>query len=524
MVSAESGGLSAGDVPDDLTPGEMAIVDALQEAEASLDDAAAAPDDAALADEWQTDRGNQKRFVARHGKRLRYIGELGWHAWDGQRWKLDRDGHEPMRCAHKVAESIVDEARRAVEAGPRGTETTEAHEKRARRLFAWALKSSELSRSRAMISAAAPYLALDVGQLDQQVRRLNVQNGTLHFDFDRPAPELPHRVRLHKPRHSDYATKIAAVAYVEGADAPRWTQFVREVLPDAQTRAFVQRWLGYCLIGEISEQCMVIFEGKGANGKSTLIDVVARLLGDYAMTSPIETFLHQERKSGSGPSPDLARLRGARLVRTSEPEPGARLSESNIKQFTGGEKITARELNKGFFEFVPQGKLTMSVNIRPTIVGKDHGIRRRIKVVPFTQEFKERRIGLVEELLAEGPGVLWWLIDGWRMWREDGLGSSRDIDEATSGYFKEMDPIGQFVAEACEVGKDHRETSGSLMAAYQRWCQQSSEEPKNATAFGRRLSDMGFGKQKTNGAVMRLGLKVLPEWRGSASGGGEREE
>jgi len=507
----------------DLSPGEMAIVGSLMVAEDALDgvadasdDAALAPaDDSALSREWQTDLGNAKRFERRHGDNLRYVGELGWHAWDGKRWKIDKDAHEPLRCAHKVAESVIDEARRAERDGPRDGEDEAAHQKRVKRLYAWALKSSELSRSRAMIAAAAPYLALDVGQLDQQSRRLNVLNGTLIFDFDRPD-----RVRLMKPRRSDYATKIANVAFVENAEAPRWAQFVREVLPDQDTRLFVQRWLGYsCLTGDISEQCMAAFEGKGANGKSTLIDVVARLIGDYAMTSPIETFLHQDRKSGSGPSPDLARLRGARLVRTSEPEPGARLSESNIKQFTGGEKITARELNKPFFEFVPQGKLTMSVNIRPTIVGKDHGIRRRIKVVPFTQEFKERRIGLVEELIEEGPGILWWLIDGWRMWRDSGLGGSRDIDEATANYFREMDPIGQFVAEACEVGKEYRETSGSLMAAYVRWCAQSSEEPKNATAFGRRLSDMGFGKHKTNGAVMRMGVKVLAEWRGAPPSG-----
>lgn len=522
-----AGGWDTGDVGD-LSAGEREVAAALERAEAEIDDAAevgAAIDDADLAAQWQTDLGNARRLKTRHGKDLRYVRELGWLAWQvercvggGQSGRWKRDENEPMRRAHLVAESMIAEAKAAMAAGAREGENEKRYKKRVAELFDWAHQSSNHGPVKSMINSAAPYLALEMDALDQHHDKLNVANGTLHL-------EAPDRVRLKSPRRSDYATRVAAVAYIADADAPRWEQFMRDVLPDAPTRVFVQKWLGYCLSGDISEQCMVIFEGKGANGKSTLVDVVARLLGDYAMTIPVETFLHQEKRSGAAASPDLARLPGVRLVRTSEPEPGARLSESTIKQFTGGERITARHLFKDMFEFRPTGKLTMSVNIRPTVVGKDHGIRRRIKVVPFTQQFPPGRRGFAEELLAEGPGVLRWLIDGWRLWREDGLGSCPAIEAATTAYFTEMDPIGSFVAECCEANPEAVEFASVLKGAYGRWCAQSSEEEKNATAFGRRLTDMGFAKGKSHGNIVRKGLKVRDEWRQAASGGErEREE
>lgn len=499
----------------ELNDGERAVLDAMEVAEAELEDGHGHIDDAELAAQWQSDLGNARRFKTRHGKDLTFVRELGWLAWKDGRWK--RDENEPLRRAHLVAESMIAEAKAAMKAGPREGENEKRYKRRVAELFEWAHQSSNHGPARAMINSVAPYLSIEMDALDQHHDRINCTNGTLHL-------EAPDRVRLKSPRRSDYATRVAAVAYQQGAAAPKWEQFVRDVLPDTDTRLFVQKWLGYCLTGEISEQCMVIFEGKGANGKSTLVDVVARLLGEYAMTVPVETFLHQERKGSSGPTPELARLPGVRLVRTSEPEPGARLSESTIKQFTGGERITARHLFKDMFEFRPTGKLTMSVNIRPTVVGKDHGIRRRIKVVPFRQTFPPGRRGLAEELLTEGPGILWWLIDGWRLWREDGLGTSRHIETATDAYFTEMDPIGSFVTECCETGDPTAvEFASTLRQAYKRWCAQSSEDEKNETAFGRRISDMGFARGKRNGNIVREGLKVKPEWRQAATGGKEEE-
>lgn len=509
-MAIDDGGTGAAD--DDPHDGAARVVAAFDAAD-DADDAGAS--DADLAAEWNTDLGNARRLVARHGRDLKFVREIGWLAWDGHRW--DFDDAEPLRRAHLVARDMIKEAIAIKAAGARHDEDDDAFDARVRGHFAWAYTSSNHARAQAMILSAAPYLALRRDDLDRHEYRINVRNCTLVLDgVD------GNEVRVTRRNHAraDHATKIADVDYDPNASAPGWHAFMADVLPDVATRRFVQVWLGYCLTGSIAEQCMAVFEGGGSNGKSTVIDVVARILGDYAVTVPVETFLHKEGRGGSGPTPDLARLAGARLVRTSEPDPGARLSESTIKQFTGGERITARHLFKDMFEFRPQGKLTLSTNIRPTIVGKDHGIRRRIKVVPFRQMFAPkagRGEGLTETLLHERSGILNWLLDGYRLWREDGLDLSPAIQRATAAYFEEMDPIGSFVADVCELGPTHTEFATTLQDAYKRWCAQSSEEEKNATAFGRRLNDMGFGKIKTAGVIKRTGLRVRDEWKGHGS-------
>jgi putative DNA primase/helicase len=497
-----------------MSAGEAAALAAFDAAE----DVGAERSDGDLAEEWRTDLGNARRFVSRHGRDLMHVREIGWMAWDGKRWKLDYG--EPMRRAHLTAEAMVQEALAIKDRGARSGEGAEDFEKRWRGHYAHAIASSQHGAARAMIASAEPYCHTERDALDDVPYRLNVANGTLHMG---EATDHEPAWRLFKPRRSDRATLLADVTYDKAAKAPRWRQFVAEVMPDKATRLWLQRWLGYCLTGDISEQCIAIFEGKGANGKSTLVDVVARMLGDYAVTVPIETFLHQERRSGSGPTPDLARLPGARLVRTSEPEPGARLSESTIKQFTGGERITARHLFRDMFEFKPAGKLVMSVNIRPTIVGKDYGIRRRIHVVPFRQQF-QRTPGLIEALLAEKPGILNWLLEGYAMWREDGLGTSTEIQAASKAYFEEMDPIGSFVEDCCETGSSHSEFYSTLRAAYLRWCTQVGEDAKGDTPFGRRISDMGFGKIKSSGMSRRTGLRVKDEWKVEPRGSGSERE
>lgn len=509
------------------TDGEADVLHAFDTAET---DEPAAPSDLDLAREWQTDLGNARRFVGRHGQHIKFVEQLGWLAWqwvphaDGSSkgagwWKVDNA--EPLRRAHQVAEAMVEEAKAVRKRGRQGNDTEEQHKARWMELWNYAKEASNHGRATAMVKSAAPYCALQTDDLDQQPYRLNVLNGTLLLE---PITDKSHGVRLVSPRRDDYITKVSAVHYDPKAAAPKWLKFVSEVQPNEQTRLYLQRWLGYCLTGSIEEQCCLVFEGKGANGKSTLVDVVARLLKDYAVTVPIDTFLHQERRSGSNASPDLARLPGARLVRTSEPEPGARMSESTIKQFTGGERLACRQLYKEMFEFVPQGKLTMSVNIRPVIVGKDHGIRRRLRVVPFRQIFQSGKRGLVDELLAEGPGILNWLLDGYRMWREDGLGTCPEVDAASKAYFEEMDPIGSFVQDCCEMHPQHAEDSGILWDAYKRWCQQSSEDEKSQTMFGRRMTDMGFLKAKRHGIIRREGLKVLDEWKRQRTDSARGEE
>lgn len=536
------------------------VGDGFQAVAAAIDRAQeipAPPSNAELAQELQNDTGNARRLIARHGADLVYVNEWGWGAWDGARWRFDDGDARALIKAHETAEAIFDEADALPDFDDREPikpETPKAQcqgpalaqwaawekwEKRRKRRLAdklelqdFALSSGNKGKSEAMLATAAPYLRRQHSEFDRAEFALNVANGTLRLDGE--------QVRLFPASRTDNATKCAAVTFDPEADCPRWRQFVGEVLAP-EVALMVQRWLGYCLTGSIAEQRAVILEGQGSNGKSVLMNVVATLLGDYATTTPVETFLHTDRgRTGSGPSPDIARLVGARLVRTSEPEPGSRLSESVLKQYTGGEMMVTRRLHKEFFEFRPQGKLTMSVNIRPVIVGKDHGIKRRLLIVPFARVFSkdeiakadaERGKGLEPYLLEEGPGILNWLLDGFRLWREDGLQPPEAVTTATEGYFAEMDPIGCFVREACQtiadgqgVTNDDKESAVELYAVYKRWCDANNEEPKQMNGFGRRLSDLGIGKYKANGVGYRTGLRLRDDWKGAGATASGAEE
>src|SRR5262249_5005445 len=162
-------------------------------------------------------------------------------------------------------------------------------------------------------------------------------------------------------------------------------------------------WFGYCLTGDVGEQVMVLFHGRGANGKSTLLSLMAHVMGDYALTLPIQSFLHDDRRGGGDATPDLARLPGARLVMAAEPERGSRLSEAVVKTVTGGDKVVARRLFEGQFEFEATFKLVLSANEKPRITGQDEGIWRRVTLVPFAaaiaRERRDKR--LIEKLKAE---------------------------------------------------------------------------------------------------------------------------
>ncbi|MEL6374600.1 MAG: phage/plasmid primase, P4 family, partial [Pseudomonadota bacterium] len=457
MGAGASGAGRESGVDDDWTADAY---DAVADAFARAEERPSAPDNGLLARELLNDTGNARRLIARQGLDLVHVEEWGWGAWDGARWRFDDGDARALIKAHETAEAIFDEAealpgfndpepeRPAI---PKRQCTSlddvkawgvwEQWDRRRKRHVAavadvkdFALQSGNRGRADSMLATAAPYLRRRHDEFDVDPWSINVANGTLRMQGD--------RIGLYPPQRSDRATKCATVRYDPEAGCPRWQTFIAEIFPgQPEIQVMVQRWLGYCLTGSIAEQRCVVFEGQGSNGKSVLMNVVAAMLGDYATTTPVETFLHNDRKSGSGPSPDIARLAGARMVRTSEPEPGSRLSESTIKQFTGGELMVARKLHRDFFEFRPRAKLTMSVNVRPVIVGKDHGIKRRILVVPFGRIFskdeiaeaaaKRGGVALEDALLEEASGILNWMLDGLRLWREDGLAVPTAVTTAT---------------------------------------------------------------------------------------------
>lgn len=493
------------------------------------------PPDAELGWERCNDLGNMRRFLARHAFDLAYVEELGWLVWDGKRWDSVHGRAAVEKKAHDTVERIYDEAK-ALEKRASAKNTSRDLDKtvtssddvdRAEAVAKHAGKSCSSGAVDSMIKMTRPYLTRDADEFDQEDWVIAVNNGVLSVG-------AADEIELNHWRRDHLNTRLAPVDYLPEAKCSRWRKQIEETLPDKDTAIYFQKWMGYSMVGDIAHQLVTFLEGQGSNGKSTLLEVICEIIGNYSATTGIETFLHDKNRSGSGPSPDLARLPGVRLVRTSEPEAGVRLSESRLKVWTGGEKMTARNLNKGFFEFRPRGKLTISVNVKPTIVGKDDGIRRRIRVIPFKRQFgirnddgelikgsskKKNQAALVADLLEEKSGIFNWLLDGLSMVLEDGLEAPKEVLEATKAYFTEMDPIGQFFAEctkrvdnyvpACGLGEVDGAT---LYKVYEAWCEGAGETAKNKTAFGRRCTDLGYKKRASNGRIYRGGLDLEQAW------------
>ena len=314
------------------------------------------------------------------------------------RWVAD-NGLHINGVAYQVSRDILEESRN--ERLP--TKTSDE-------LLRHARKSSSKGGIRAMIDVAKwlPDVTVSVGLFDRDPMLLNCSNGTLDLRNG--------EIRGHDP--PDLITKMVPVAYDPQATCPVWEAFVdRTMESDRSKIEFLQRALGYSLTGITSEQCLFVLHGSGANGKSTLMETIRELLADYAMHTTTSSLL----QSKSSPiRNDLARLNGARCVSAVEIGMGRRLDEALVKQLTGGDQVTARYLYNEYFEYKPTFKLFIAANHKPDIRGVDHGIWRRIHLIPFNVTIASDDIDrdLPSKLRAELPGILAWAVRGCRQWQE----------------------------------------------------------------------------------------------------------
>jgi putative DNA primase/helicase len=265
---------------------------------------------------------------------------------------------------------------------------------------------------------------------------------------------------------------------------------------------YLQRAIGYTLTGSTREQVFFLLYGTGRNGKSVFMNTIAAMMGDYASETPTETLMVKPLGAG-GASSDVACLAGARLVGANESEDGQRLAEARIKALTGGDPITARHLYQAPFTFTPAFKLWLRTNHRPDVKGTDEGIWRRVRLVPFAVTIPESDVDhdLSEKLAAELPGILAWAVRGCLAWQAGGLGYPDAIRRAVEGYRDEMDHIGPFL-DQLQVKRPIR--AEHLHEAYKTWCAANDQEPMNATAFGKRLNERGWGKQRKTDGVYRV--------------------
>jgi putative DNA primase/helicase len=437
-----------------------------------------------------TDATNAQRLFREHGRDIRYNAAWKkWLVWDGSRWEADEGAliHERgLETVRNIYDDMLktDDWRERIE------------------IEKYAVLSESMRRREAFVKAASLIKALNITseELDRNPWLLNVKNGTIDVATG----------EFREHRQEDLITKIANVEYDPQADCPLWKQFVREIMDyKAGVMNFVQTAAGWALTGDISEQTMFILFGSGANGKSTFLNTIMYLLGDYALATPTETFM---RKTGDQITNDLARLRGTRFVTTTEAEQGRRLSEPLIKKITGNDQMTARFLYGEFFNFTPTFKIFMATNHKPVIKGTDYGIWRRIKLIPFTTRIAEEKQDreLEGKLKGEAGGILNWMLEGTARWRRERLKAPAEILNATDEYRGEMDVIGNFLKERCIQVPGVSVRIRELFKAYQGWCDENNEHAVSERFFGLRLKEMGYEQSRTAEARywLALGLKA----------------
>ena len=378
----------------------------------------------------RTDAGNAERFSIRAEGRFSYVHP--WKVWlryIGGKWEAD-DSNAVVREALATLRDLMSQAEKIPDDDYRGV------------MVQWALESEASARISALLKLGASMNFVSPAQLDRDRWALNVANGTVNLETG----ELRGAVA------TDWVTRQCPVHFDATAECPQWLEFLSDVMGgDTELVEFLQRAVGYSLTGETCEQVMFLLYGTGANGKSTFLETLRAMLDDYSAVTDFTTFL---KRDSEGARNDLARLVGTRLVSATEAQQGKPLDEPLVKSLTGGDTITCRFLFKEFFDYEPQFKIWLAANHKPRVRGRDHGIWRRIVLIPFTvtidEKKRDRQLGA--KLKKELPGILRWALDGCRAWREKGLNPPGAVVEATTGYRDEMDLYQEFFEEQTVEG------------------------------------------------------------------------
>jgi len=436
-----------------------------------------------------TDGGDAERLVARYGQDLHFCYPWGqWFVWTGSRWSKDDSGQ-----VEQWAKSIV------LEMYTQAAATLDDDKRKALAKHAASADSGYRRKAMMYMAQSEPGLPVLPDEMDADHWLLNCTNGTLNL----LTGELQSHLR------ENLITRQVPIAYDPDAGCPLWDVFLDRIMGSNQGLiGFLKRAVGYCLTGDTSEQCLFILYGTGMNGKSTFLEVITALLGDYGQRTPTEGLL--VKRFDTIPN-DIAALKGARLVTAVESEEGRRLAESLIKAMTGGDRIPARFLHHEWFDFLPTHKVWLGTNHKPIIRGTDYAIWRRIRLIPFSVVIPEGEQDkhLAGKLKEELPGILRWAVQGCLEWQRDGLGVPGEVRRATDFYRAEMDVMSGFLDDCCILSDEASVRAGELYKAYLAWCETNGEKAITRTGFGRSISERGYDKVKDRQGWYYLGIGLL---------------
>jgi P4 family phage/plasmid primase-like protien len=423
-----------------------------------------------------SDRWLADAVIERIGERLRYApGLKTWLIWTGERWErdeLNRPRTEVRELLHEIACDV-------------------ASAKQAR-----GIESASRLRNVMSVMEADLQVVVAMRALDADPWLLNTPAGVIDL---RTACLLPHDRSL-------LMTKTTRVSVDRVSDCPRWKAFLHEATgQNVELVDYLQRLAGYCLTGLVDEHSVVFVHGPGGNGKSVCLNTLIYILGDYATTAAMSTFMAS--KSERHPT-EVAALHGARLVTASETSEGGRWNEERLKNLTGGDPVTARFLYQDFFTFQPQFKLVLIGNRKPSLDAVDDAMRRRLQLVPFTLKPAHPDPHLTDKLRDEAPAILRWMVDGALAWQAQRLSPPAIVQAATNEYFEDQDMFGRWLDECCEETKESTTSTADLFAAWTQWCGESREFIGSMKRFSQMVADRGFSRTRDS-KTGRMGLRGI---------------
>ena len=435
------------------------------------------------------DTGNARHFIDTFGDKIRYnIDNKNWMFWNDKFWQTDIFNH-----VKNLAELTIEDMKHRAR--------TTSNEETRKAILKNAQRALQRSGKENMLKEAEHIEGVGITnfKFNQDSYLFNCESGVVDLRTG--------KIKAHNK--DDYISKFSP--HKISFETPKlWLKFLDEIFEkDQEVIRYVQKAMGYSMTASMREEVMFILLGDGSNGKSVLLETLNEALGDYGGTSNVDILLEKKYSSGENKG-EIARLNGLRQVTTEEPGLGDKLNESAIKTMTSGAgKIVARFLYANEFEFSPKMKIWMAANYKPKIRGTDHGIWRRIRIIPFNITFEDEKQDkeLKNKLKSEIEQILGWMIEGCKLWLKEGLKEPKKLQDAQHEYRSEMDVVQRWVDENCVLAPNAKEKSSKLFENFSHYAKSNKEFQLSHTMFGRNLSKK-FKKKVVYGITEYLGIRI----------------
>ncbi|RHN23786.1 hypothetical protein DWZ20_13175 [Clostridium perfringens] len=444
-----------------------------------------------------SDVGNAERLISLHGKDIKFNVNSGkWYVWNGVNWELDN--------SFKVENLYRTVLRRFQNAIPNINISDDeiATKKQQEKAKSFVLRNETDGKIKSVLNQAKTFKGINFMESDKDDYLFNTPNGTINL---RDLSQKKHD-------RKDLITQCSNYSFNRENDkCPNWIAFLNRIFcGDQELINYVQKAVGYSLTGDMSEQCLFMLWGGGANGKSTFVKALEDIMGTYAATIKGETLM--EKNGQDGARGDLARLTNKRVVIASELQEGQVFNEPLLKVLSAGETLPVRFMYQEEFMLKPKFKLWIMTNKKPKVKGNDHGIWRRWRMIPFKYKFteKEKDPNFYEEKLKpELEGILLWAITGYQMWKKEGFEAPKEVMEAVEDYKMDMDQVARFIEDCCKVGEGYECTGSAMYDEYINWCIAEGENYKMTNhKLARDLKEKGFVNKRDMNGKKWIGIGV----------------